>query len=347
MFETITYESILKKMLDRVPDKLDKREGSIIYDALAPAAIALRNMYVEMDTILSEAYASTAEGEYLERRTSEMGIERQVSEKAVRKGYFYGEGNVLTDIPIGSRFSIESLNYAAIEKLDTGVYKMECETAGTVGNESMGNLVPIEYISGLARAELGELIEAGIDEESDEKLLERYLLKVRQPTTSGNAYQYKQWVLAVSGIGAAKVFPLWNGAGSVKVVIADSDQQPASEALVSEAAEYIESVRPIGAEVTVTSAVGKEISAAATVVLASGYPLQKVQDKFAAVLKEYLADIAFDATYVSHARIGTLLLSTDGVLDYNELFLNDEAVNIALGDEEIPVAGNVTLEVSK
>ncbi len=347
MFETMNYEIILKKMLDRVPDKMDKREGSIIYDALAPAAVELQNMYIDLDTVLSEAYASTAEGEYLERRTSEMGIQRKPSEKAVRKGYFYGESNVLIEIPVGSRFSIGSLNYEAIERLDTGIYKMECETAGAEGNESVGNLVPIEYISGLARAELGELIGAGVDEETDEKLLERYLLKVRQPTTSGNAYQYKQWALEVAGIGAAKVFPLWNGPGSVKVVIADSSQQPAPAALVSEAAGYIESVRPIGAAVTVLSAKGKEIHATAAVTLASGYSLQRVQDDFANVLTRYLADIAFDTTYVSHARIGTLLLAVEGILDYDTLLLNEKAVNISLDDEEIPTAGNVVLEVSK
>ena len=36
MYESQTTETILRRMLDKVPDSLDKREGSIIYDALAP-----------------------------------------------------------------------------------------------------------------------------------------------------------------------------------------------------------------------------------------------------------------------------------------------------------------------
>ena len=36
MYENITYESILQRMLDRIPDDMDKREGAVIYDALAP-----------------------------------------------------------------------------------------------------------------------------------------------------------------------------------------------------------------------------------------------------------------------------------------------------------------------
>ncbi|UTW69876.1 hypothetical protein KHA80_02945 [Anaerobacillus sp. HL2] len=33
MYEHQTYEAILARMLDKIPDDIDKREGSIIYDA--------------------------------------------------------------------------------------------------------------------------------------------------------------------------------------------------------------------------------------------------------------------------------------------------------------------------
>ncbi len=41
MFENNTYQVILERMLARVPEEFDKREGSILYDALAPAAALL------------------------------------------------------------------------------------------------------------------------------------------------------------------------------------------------------------------------------------------------------------------------------------------------------------------
>ena len=46
MFEGYTFEYLMESMLSRVPDSLDKREGSIIYDALAPAAAELAQMYI-------------------------------------------------------------------------------------------------------------------------------------------------------------------------------------------------------------------------------------------------------------------------------------------------------------
>ena len=55
MYEDVTYEEILKRMLDRVPSDVDKREGSIVYDALAPAAVEIQLMYTELHAVLNEA----------------------------------------------------------------------------------------------------------------------------------------------------------------------------------------------------------------------------------------------------------------------------------------------------
>ncbi|MTI56165.1 baseplate J/gp47 family protein [Geosporobacter ferrireducens] len=345
MFEDKTYEAILQRMLDRVPDTVDKRQGSIIYDALAPAATELTQMYIELDNQLNLVFASTSSDKYLEMRTTEMGIIRQPATKAKKKGLFYGASNTPMDIPMGKRFSIDGLNYVAVSRLTLGEFVMECEIAGAIGNSPVGSMLPIEYINGLSKAELAEIVEEGIDEETDQRLLERYQLRVRQPTTSGNVYHYKQWALEVPGVGDAKIFPLWNGNGTVKIVIVDTEKQPASPTLIISTAEHIETVRPIGAEITVVPGIGKLIHAAAVVVLASGYTLQQVIDTFRVALEEYFRSIAFEMTYVSYAKIGTILLGVSGVIDYSNLTLNGTTANIALADEEIPILGTVELEV--
>lgn len=86
MYENITYEDILQRMLDRVPNNMDKREGSIIYDALAPAAIELQLMYIELDVIMNESFADTASREYLIKRASERGITPEPATNAILKG---------------------------------------------------------------------------------------------------------------------------------------------------------------------------------------------------------------------------------------------------------------------
>ena len=56
MYEDTTYEAILQRMLARVPDRFDKREGSVIWDTHSPTAIELQILYIELDSVLREAY---------------------------------------------------------------------------------------------------------------------------------------------------------------------------------------------------------------------------------------------------------------------------------------------------
>ena len=39
MYEEQTFDAIMQRMLERIPDTLDKRESSPVYMALAPAAV--------------------------------------------------------------------------------------------------------------------------------------------------------------------------------------------------------------------------------------------------------------------------------------------------------------------
>jgi uncharacterized phage protein gp47/JayE len=345
MYESVTYETLLNRMLGKVPDTFDKREGSVIYDALAPAAIELQLMYIELDTMLKLAFADTAYGKYLRLRTTEMGVDPIAATYALRKAFFYGSNNVAMDVPIGSRFTLDNINYVTVEKINTGKFKLQCETAGAVGNIPFGSLIPIDYIEGLAKAQLEDILTPGEDEETDQSLLKRYHFRVRQPITSGNIYHYKQWAREVPGVGDAKVFPLWAGNGTVKIAIANSDMQPAIPALVTTVAEHIETVHPIGATVTVVSATGKGINVAAKIFMAPGHALQAVYDAFLTAVDSYLREIAFNSTYVSHARIGTLLFAIPGVDDYSNLALNGAIGNVTLTGEEIPVLGSINLGV--
>ncbi|RAK21150.1 putative phage protein gp47/JayE [Anoxybacillus vitaminiphilus] len=345
MFEHQTFEAILQRMLDQVPDDVDKQEGSIIYDALAPAAMELAQMYTELDVILRLAFGETSTGEYLKRRAADFGVYKKEATSAIRKGIFTDENASPFNVPIGSRFRLNDMVYVATEKIVDGQFRMRAETAGSVGNQEFGNLLPVEPIEGLGTAILSDVLIPGEDEESDDSLRKRFLQKVREPGTSGNANDYKRWATEVVGVGAAKVTPLWNGPGTIKVTIVNNDMQPAANELVAQVSEYIEQVRPIGATVTVVSATGKPIDVSATVVLASGYTLQDVQDVFAQQCRKYLQETAFSTTYVSYAKIGTLLLNTPGVIDYSELTLNGGTANVALQDDEVPVLGSVVLGV--
>ena len=74
VFEEQTYEAILDRMLDRGSDLIDKREGSVFYDAVAPASLEIAQAYWELENVMNEGFADTASYEYLARRGAERYI---------------------------------------------------------------------------------------------------------------------------------------------------------------------------------------------------------------------------------------------------------------------------------
>jgi len=347
MFEQQTYESILQRMLDRVTANVDKSEGSFVYDALAPAALELAQMYVQLDNILQVAFAQTSYGEWLEKRAAEFGIHRRNGTKAKGQVTFYGSDNTIipagtlaqTDaglqyVTVGEGTIVNGIATVDIEAVDVGAqYNIPANTitvipVSIVGVTSVTNSLPIT---------------GGTDVEDDASLLNRLLIKVQLPATSGNVNHYRLWALSVPGVGDAKVFPLWNGAGTVKVVIIDSNKEPASSDIVNAVSSYIEENRPVGASVTVEPAEALNINIAAMITRDTNYTLDQVTSNVSDKIKAYLRDTAFKQNIVSYAWIGSLILDSTGVLDYSNLTVNGGTGNVTVGDEQVAVLGQVVL----
>nr|DAU32959.1 MAG TPA: Baseplate J like protein [Caudoviricetes sp.] len=341
-----TFEEILQNMLERASEGVDKREGSVIYDAFAPSAVELKYVYDAIKYSLLQEFAMTAERQYLILKAKEVGLEVFPAKKAIIKGEFRNLNNEYIEIEINQRFSIEELNYKIIDRIEKGVYKLECEDDGEKSNPVLpADMIPIEYIPNLANAKATDILNRGEDEESTEHLRNRYFIKVREPATSGNIYHYRRWVMEVPNIGEVKVFPLWNGNGTVKLAIVNSKMEVADAALINEVQRYIDNVRPIGATVTVVSAKNKAVDINAKISIISGADISQITNNFKEKVKIFFRENAFKTNYVSIAKIGNILLDIPNVIDYKELRLNSSFANISLTDEEIPLLNNVVLEV--
>ena len=206
MYENTTYETIRDRMLARVPDRFDKREGSVIWDTHSPAAIELQILYLELDNIVKEAYGDSASREYLILRCRERGIAPRQATHAVLKGVF-----VPADIEVsGQRFNIGDRNYVVTERIADGEYRVRCESPGRVGNQYLGNMIPVEYIQGLQTAELTELLIPGEDEEETEELRSRYFDSFDDHAFGGNRTDYLEKTNAIPGVGRTKVTRVWN-----------------------------------------------------------------------------------------------------------------------------------------
>ena len=357
MFPDKDYDSILQRMLDTIPDSLDKREGSIIYDALAPAAAELAQMYIELESSIDLVFVDTAPDEYLDRLCNQIGIARMDATAAVKKATFYDGEDNLMDVEIGSRFTCEDLYWCVIEKISKGVYQIQCETLGVIGNNVIGNLVPVDYIDGLATATLSDLLIPGEDIETDESLRERYLSSSNNIAFGGNIQDYKEKTKAISGVGAVKVIPVWAGGGTVKLIILDSNYNKASNALIENVQKTIcpdlsdegLGLAPIGHKVTVVTTTETKIDVKTKVTLSTTANLQETTQAIKDALEKYLAGLRENwedssSLIVRIAQIESTILNVEGVLDTESTTINSQARNIEILQENIPVLSNVEVQ---
>lgn len=340
---TTSQEATLERMLDEVSDDLDKREGSVIHDALAPASIEISLAYLVIDQMLKEMFADTASRQSLILRAAERGMTPKEATAAVWQVRVEPEGLSLDS---SDRFNCGELNLYVSKRVGSGLWELTCETAGTAGNTMTEQLLPLQNISGLKSIKFVKIVEEGTDEEDTEALRARYLALIQKPASSGNVNDYYNWAMSVDGVGSAKIFPLVNGNGTVGITITNSEMKAAGDTLCAEVYDYIETVRPVGATVTVTSATEKTVNVTARIVLNSGYSLADASNGLITAIDEYLQAHAFSGKYVSYAQIGNLLIDLDAVADYANLKINGSAANLTLGDNDVAVVGTVQLEVT-
>ena len=355
--EENTVDKIMERALKNISDDIDKREGSVIYDALSPFATEIAKAYIVLDDIIELVFPDTSVGEYLDKLAEQTGLTRNAATKAIRKGLFYDEEQSPMDVDIGAIFGAGELYYTVIEKIKTGEYKLECNTPGKIGNEPMGILLPIEYnINNLGLAKITDILIPGEDEESDEELRNRYFEAAKEKAFGGNTPDYKQETKAIEGVGAVKVLPVYNGGGTVGLIILDSEFNKATEELISKVQKTIcpdkldtgLGVAPIGHVVTVMTTEELKINVSSTIQYTEGESEETVKPKITEAVKQYFLELRkkwedAETTVVRISQIESIILNTEGVLDISQTKINDNTSNIEIEKEKIPVLGEVSL----
>lgn len=350
-----TYEDLMAQKLAKFSE-MDKRETSPLYIATAANSAETAQMLATIKNNIDLVFADTAPREYLIRRAAERGLSPHPATKARLKGEF----NI--DVPIGSRFSGDDLNYVVVEKIGSGEFILECETAGNVGNLYLGNLIPIDYIDGLTHAELTDVLIPGEDEEDTEAFRTRYFNSFKSVVFGGNRADYKERVGALNGVGGVRVYRAKYGPGTVGLTIIDSQYNKPSQALIDTVQEAVDplsmqgegvGIAPIDHIVTVSAVEETPIDITLNITYQDGWTWADIQDDVYRVIDEYFKELAKEwaqaQTYeedhaglvVRISQIEIRLLGVDGVLDIANTQLNGGTSNIELDKEAIPVRGVV------
>lgn len=365
MYEDQTSQVIEKRILDAVSPAVDKREGSIIHDATAPVSIELELMYAALDWFMKNTFGDTAERKFLIERALERGLVPYKATRAVVRGIFTPSA---LEIPIGYRFSCNGINYAVAKKMNAGSYLLRCETVGISGNKATGTLVPIDNLPGLQSAKIEALTIPAVDDEDTEAFRQRYLKSFEMQAYGGNIADYKEKVLSISGVGGVKVYPVWNGGGTVKVVFCTSEFKPPDSEFINKVQEILDpipyhqqgvGVAPIGHYVTVVGTTKKAVNVKAKISVKNGFVLSDVKQQVVESIKNYLKELNHDwkttqtvsvnaftnvGLILRISKIESCILDVTGVLDVENLTVNGSKRNIQLGPDELTELGGMTYE---
>lgn len=341
-FEMQYKDQIQKRMkaqFAQISDKADY-EGSFSRDLINANSVEFEAAYAEMALMMDAAFAFSSWGEYLTARCAEFGVDRKQAVKAKGEVTFSGGHGVF--VPKGSFVSVKNgAQFSTDEDImlggdGKGTVKITCTDVGSKGNVQAHTITNLPVsISGVTEVDNAKATQDGADEETDEELLKRYSVIVRTPATSGNKYHYYNWAMSIAGVGGCRVLPLWNGAGTVKIIIVNTKMQSAGNDLVKAVKDYIERMRPIGADVTVVSPAPKTINISVDV-------LGKVdKDNFKKAVNKYIASKNLDMRYISSAQIGKLLMEQN-ITDYRNLKLNG-ADKVTATEAELLSVGDVVV----
>lgn len=366
MFEEMTFENLMKRALSYVSKDFDKRQGSVIYDALAPFCAELAQMYISLDIFLNETFADTAGRKYLVMRAAERGLSPKEAEYAVVLAEMTGN----FELSEGARFNCDELNYFYTgeweEKDGKRLYRLKCETAGTAGNLTYGTLIPIDNVKGLETAEIYGTAVSGSDAEGTEAFRKRYFDSFESQAFGGNRKDYEEKMLALNnnddirsngGVGGVKLYRTPKGGGTVKVVFANNSFEKPTDRLINLVQTAADPAVnggdgvgfvPIGHSVEVCGVGEKSVDFDLRVDLEDGYIIDDVMGNIENALGDYLKELrsgwADSENIVVYKFVaGSRALSVGGVKNVADIKLSNSSGDLILGADEIPVRGYVNV----
>lgn len=371
-FQGKDYDYFLRKMLDAVPDNVDKREGSIIYDALAPAALVMGQQSLDMANVIKETYIKTASGEFLDYRAIEHGTSRYPATQTEAKAKVLNDKKEpLDNVQIGDKFASigDSPIFYAVTKINSDLtIELTAETAGSSANSYIGQILPVTPNDLLSWAEITEIIAPARDVESDDHLRARLLSSQSWIAYGGNVADYLDMTSKIDEVGAAQIYPTWNGGGTVKVVILNNDLMPASASLVQKVKDTLDpedrqaeghGLAPIDHAVTVTAPEKLIVNIDISVKIDDTKVTRYVKDSINQAIEGYFQSLregwsdinqrlgrGYEQT-IYRSKILSQVMLTEGVVNAKLPSLNGKDADIDLvfnnSKSQLPVVGTVTI----
>ena len=352
------HESILRSMMDRLPDRIDKSEGHLAHDHLAPVAHAMSDM-INFDFVIaiSQLFPQFAVGQYLDWHGQPIGVKRRSAVPST--GDLQVVGKPLQLIPKGTIFATtpnedgEVVRFASME--DVGLDEDGIGTARVMA--TTGGRHTNVYVGAVTECELDDIEDVineepftgGADEESDEGLRERIIDQLGHRAASGNVKDYERWAKEIDGVGKVSVRRLWNGPKTVKVLITNADGGMASKELVEKVQNHIDpsehsgegkGLAPVGAHVTVVTVRYVHLNLDIEATFDEACTNYMIVNQIEEAVNKY----ARGRSVVRYHSIVGVIVNLPCVTDLITLTINGQSEDVELEDEdEVAILGELTV----
>lgn len=232
--------------------------------AMAIAGVA-HGMYGAVETAERRAFIQTADAVGLAKHGVTWNVPRKGPVLArARVRYFADPG---ASLPAGKILKKQASTEGYTTDVLAGEIDGAIEVTMTADATGPGSSVEVGELIALGAPEAGvyspglviEVIQDGADEEDIESWRTRLLDRVQQQPKAGAAGDYFDWAKETPGVPVSRAWeqPLWMGPGTIRLifVIDSTDPIEPSPAAVTAVTAYVESKKPITAQLTVIGGV--------------------------------------------------------------------------------------------
>ncbi len=367
--EKYTFEYLLDTALSYVDDNLDKRKGSYIYDAIAPAMYKLAEVVLDIGGSIKSAFLPFAGGEDLDNIAMIAGATRFQATTGQMRAEISGTNGAEVPVQPGMRFnSVDSdplVNYEVVEKLDETNYILEPDIEGNMGTAYLGDIASQQFVGDLKRAVIVETYLLARDYEDDESFRQRLTAIINRSPFGGNVADYDRIMREVDGVGEVQVYPVWDGGGTVKVSVVGLNYNPISASKITELQTMVDpspqglgkGLAPIGHTVTITTPNEKIVDISATLTLLEGVVIGQISGEVTENIEAYIsrlrADWGVENSFLNYncdvlkVKIMEAITSVAGVVNVADVTINGSTNDLLLSQtavkQEIPILGTVTL----
>ena len=345
MFEDFTQEYFLELAAKKAEKSgIDMTEGTLVFAAASLQAVMLEDAFDKAEEMYINAFPDTCDREHLIRFARDRDLFPKAATFAVyeaAENIRLEEGTALsngeTDFTVTGQIGQEADGYHV---------EITCTEGGTKGNGITGTLDTQEYTENFEKCEIIKQIAQARDEEDTETFRTRYFESFSLPGQFGNEQYYRELILSVPGVSAARIF--CTDYETIQIQIAGEDAA-ADESTVSKAQAFMEPFTPVGHRIAVSAAAVTKIDIAVSVKLRQDETQEDAKAQIEEAIDGYLRKLNLDfgtgtPMIIRLTALEGILYSLDTVEDCEISTVNGTHANLTLAAGHIAERGTVTYE---